>query len=120
MHTVLRITVAVLVLSLLAATAEAKKAQVIRAAGGTNVPSIGLVIDASYDPRLDTLIPGYKVIDVALVNQSFGILYLDPENDRWRIKLAGDGKTITAVHDLRRVDPKAWAALPDRAKPLLS
>jgi len=99
--------------------AHAKK-QVIRAQGGTNIVQIGLSIDASYDQRFDNFVPGYKVINVALVNQSFNIVYLDPDKDRWTVKLAGKTKPVTAVHDLRRYDPKAWKELPEKAKDLLS
>ena len=96
------------------------KSQVLRAQGGTNIVQIGLSIDASYDQRFDGFVPGYKVINVALVNQSFNIVYLNPEKDRWTVKLAGKTKPVTAVHDLRRSAPKAWAELPEKAKDLLS
>lgn len=100
--------------------AHAKKARVIRAPGGTNT-DIGLVLDASYDSRLDNLVPGYKIIDVALVNQSFNIVLLHPEKDRWEIKLGGDeGKTIPAIYNLRGKLPQAYNTLPERIKPLLS
>lgn len=99
--------------------AFAKKVQVIRTPGGSNIESLGLVIDASYDPRLDTLVPGYKVINIVLINQSFSIVMLDPDKDKWEIKLAGGGKTVTALHNLRSSDPKAWSALPEKAKKLI-
>jgi hypothetical protein len=103
----------------LAPSALAKQ-QVIRAPGGTPLGATGITVDASYDSRLDNLVPGYKVIDVALINQSFQIFYLNPEGDKWKIKLGGDGKLVTAIHDLRRDDPKAFSALPERMKVLLS
>ncbi|MFA5812404.1 MAG: hypothetical protein WC956_08765, partial [bacterium] len=93
--------------------------QVIRSPGGMNIGNIGVVIDASYDPRLDTLVPGYKVINVVLVNQSFNIIFMDPEGDKWQIKMVDGGKPINAVHDLRRYDPKAWAVIPERAKRIM-
>lgn len=92
------------------------KKNVFRAPGGVGIGQTGLMIDASYDPRLDTFLPGYKVINVALINESFNILYLDPEKDQWSIKLQGEKKPYKAIHDLRSVDPKAWSAIPDRAK----
>ncbi len=105
--------------SALSMSAHAKKTQVVRAPGGTSISPLGIAIDASYDPRLDTLAPGYKVINVALVNESFNVVFLNPDKDRWEIKLAGDGKTVTAIHDLRRKDPKAWSAIPERARGLM-
>lgn len=101
---------------LVGSTAIAKKIQKIRAEGGVPVPQLGVVIDASYDPRLDTLVPGYKVINVALFNQSLNIVYLNPEKDLWKIKLDGNKRSYPAMHDLRQQAPQTWAALPERVK----
>jgi len=68
-----------------------KQPKLIRVPGGANIPSAGLAVDASYDPRLDDLVPGYKVINVAVFNQSLNIITLDPSSDRWWVKFA-DGK----------------------------
>lgn len=108
-----------LVVMMAASPAGAKKQQVVRAPGGT-ATSLGLVVDASYDSRLDNLVPGYKILDVVLINQSFNIIMMDPQSDRWEIKLSGDGKSVNAIHDLRGQLPKVWSTLPDRLKQLLS
>lgn len=108
----------VVIVILMASYAHAKK-QTYRVPGGANIAPLGLSIDASYDPRLDDLVPGYKVINVAVMNQGFNIFYLDPEKDKWKIKLAGKSKSITAVHDLRRKDPVAWSKIPERARGLV-
>jgi len=84
--------------------------------GGVPVPGYGLVIDASYDPRLDNLVPGYKLINVVIANSSFNIISLDPQKDKWSIKVDGKSSSIKALHNLRSQDPKAWSALPPRAK----
>ncbi len=109
----------IIVIALLASHAHAKK-QTYRIPGGANIAPLGLSIDASYDPRLDDLVPGYKVINVAVMNQGFNIFYLDPEKDRWSIKLSGKSKSITAIHDLRRKDPVAWSKMPERARGLVA
>ncbi len=106
-------------MAVVASYAHAKK-QIYRVPGGANIASLGLSIDASYDPRLDDLVPGYKVINVAFMNQGFNIFYLDPEKDKWKIKFAGRSKTVTVIHDLRRADPVAWSKIPERAKGLVS
>lgn len=109
----------VLVVAMLAAAAvpaEAKKRGVVRVAGGTNIGGVGLAIDASYDPRLDTFLPGYKIVNVVLINQSFDIVGLNPEKDVWGVRLEGAQKPIRAIHDLRGQDPKAWSSLPERAR----
>lgn len=109
--------VAVVVAALMAAgTAEAKKKNVIRASGGTTISPLGFIIDASYDPRLDGLVPGYKVINVAIVNQSFNVIQLSPDKDIWEIRLQGEKRPIRAVNDLRSEAPQAWAALPQKVK----
>ncbi len=94
--------------------------KVLRVPGGTNVPELGLATDASYDKRLDNLVPGYKVITVALVNASFNIIPLDPDKDRWWIKVAGERKKVPVLHNLRQQDPKAWSALPERVQKLVA
>ncbi|MFH0800228.1 MAG: hypothetical protein V2A66_08640 [Pseudomonadota bacterium] len=100
--------------------AAAKKTSTIRATGGMNISNTGLAVDAGYDKRLDGFVPGYKVINVALFNQSLNIIGLDPEKDRWSIKLEGDGKTHPAIHDLRGQDPKAWSQVPEKARTLVA
>jgi hypothetical protein len=109
----------IIVIALVASFAHAKKEQ-YRAAGGANIQSLGLSIDASYDPRLDDFLPGYKVINVALMNQGFNIIYLDPEKDQWKIKLSGKSKAITAIHDLRRQNPEAWHNISEGARDLVA
>lgn len=113
-------TAAAAAIAVMATGALAKKTQVYRATGGTNVAQVGLSIDASYDQRFDDFVPGYKVINVAMINQSFNIIFLDPERDRWSVTLAGKSKPVIAIHDLRRADPKAWTELTEKSKNLLA
>ena len=87
--------------------------------GGTNIEGYGFALDASYDPRLDQLIPGYRIVNVALINNSFNILFLNPEKDRWSIR-AGKGRRHDAIIDLRRADPEVWATLPERVQKLMA
>ena len=110
------IVVAVVAALLSAGGAEAKKKNVIQAAGGTTIPGLGLVIDASYDPRFDTLVPGYKLITVVLENASFNVIGLSPDKDLWEIRLQGEKRPIRAINDLRSEAPQAWAALPQKLK----
>ncbi|HPW44813.1 MAG TPA: hypothetical protein PKU96_00375 [bacterium] len=87
--------------------------------GGVPIQGYGLVIDASYDPRLDNLVPGYKLINVVIANSSFNIIGLDPQRDKWSIKVDGKSSPIKALHNLRGQDPKAWSALPPRVKDVI-
>ena len=104
------------VILILPGAALAKKVQSVRVNGGTNIEGVGFVIDASYDPRFDHLCPGYKMVTVAFINQGMNVVMLDPEKDIWEVRLADDGKSYKAIHNLRSQDPKAWQALPRKVQ----
>ncbi len=97
-----------------------KKVKKIEGANGVMLSPTGLTFDASYDPRLDTLVPGYKVINVALFNKSFNIISLDPKKDKWEVKLVSQRKPVRGFYNLRRQDPKAWNHLPDKLHLLIT
>jgi len=65
-----------------------------------DVPQKGVTIEASYDPRLNNLIPGYKIITIALTNNGVDILKLDPLRDRWEI-VDAYGKNRRAINSIR-------------------
>lgn len=98
--------------------ARPRSKNVIHAQGGAMIEGFGFVLDASFDPRLSDLVPGYHVINVILVNNSFNMLFLSPERDRWFIKAGG--KRWKAVNDLRKVDASAWSQVPERARSLMT
>lgn len=97
-----------------------KKKQVVNAVGGASVGNSGLIIDAGYDPRLDSLVPGYKVINAIIINHSYDIINLSPEKDEWSIKLDGDKRTVKLIHDMRSQVPGAWSEVPEKARTMLS
>ena len=101
------------------AAAKHKKSGVIKAVVGAPVEGFGFSIDGSHDASLDGLVPGYRIVNVALVNNSFNILILNPEQDRWYVRTDGK-KKIPAVVDLRRIDPQAWAAVQQRARQIMA
>ncbi len=100
--------------------AQAKKKKDVRVYGGMVINPYGIAVDASYDRRLDNLVPGYKVVDVVIINDSLQVVYLNPEKDKWWVKLAENKRPIKAIHDLRRADSKSWSHIPERARGLLS
>lgn len=106
--------------SLLAAPAGAKKKQVIRAMGGTIIPGYSMAIDASYDSRLDTMVPGYKMLNVAMMNNSFRIIEMNPQRDQWWIKTKNATKKYKVIGDLRGEDSTAWNGIPENARALIS
>lgn len=119
-----RITLIVFVFTLsflLASPASARrKSKVMTVDAGVPLERYGFAVDASYDPRLDNLVPGYRVINVAVVNNSFNIIRLDSTKDEWYVKMRGERKKIEALINLRDSDLEAWDKVPEAAKPLLS
>jgi hypothetical protein len=102
-----------------ASPVHAKKSKVIEVYGGMVIPGVGLAIDASYDQRLDNFVPGYKVLNVAIVNSSFEIIAMDPARDKWLIEIKGDKRKYEAITDLRNEDPQAWNQIPMRARGII-
>lgn len=85
---------------------------------GTRHPVLGVAFDLSYDPRTDGIIPGYRILNVGITNDSLNVLKLDPMVDRWQV-VDRRGTKRTAVVNLRRTDPDVWTALPARLKQLI-
>lgn len=109
-----------LLIVLVAGTAHAKKKNVIESFGGVTIGNYGLAVDASHDPKLDDLVPGYNVLNVAFVNNSFNIIELNPQKDKWWISTGSKGKKHQAIADLRTKDVKTWNNLSDRVKNLIA
>lgn len=101
-----------------ASTKAAQAAEVIRIPSGTTVPVMGLSIDVSYDPRLDNLVPGYKILTVAINNTSLEYVQLDPFNDQWLV-VDRSGRKHKAILNLREKAPNVWAKLPPKLRRLL-
>ncbi len=78
----------------------------------------GITIDATYDPRLDNLIPGYKIVTVALTNNGFDVLKLNPIKDRWEIVDAA-GKNRRAINSIRVHSPSLFGSLPQKVQMLV-
>lgn len=78
----------------------------------------GITLDARYDPRLDNLIPGYKILTVAVTNNSVDILRLNPLRDKWEITDAM-GKKRKAINSLRIKDPGLFSRLPSKVQQLI-
>lgn len=78
----------------------------------------GIILDAKYDPRLDNLIPGYKIITVAVTNNGYDILRLNPLKDRWEITDAY-GRKQKAMNSIRIKDPSTFSRLPDQVQQLV-
>ncbi|PIU57349.1 MAG: hypothetical protein COS89_04745 [Deltaproteobacteria bacterium CG07_land_8_20_14_0_80_38_7] len=99
-----------------------KKSKPVEVYGGVPIPGVGIAIDASYDARLDNLAPGYRVLNVAIVNESLNIIALDPTKDEWWIKVSGKQKKkkYKLISDLRTEDAKAWNQIPEQVRKMIS
>lgn len=78
----------------------------------------GVILDAKYDPRLDNLIPGYKILHVALTNRGIGVLRLNPLKDRWFI-VDAFGQKKRAITSLRIKDPGTFGRLPGKLQQMI-
>jgi hypothetical protein len=114
------VSLALCLLLLAGVCAHAKKKQVVKTMGGAMIPSIGISIDASYDPEFDNFVPGYKMLNVAILNNSFNIIEMNPEKDQWWITTKKGEKKYRAICNLRGDDPSAWNGIADKARNLIS
>lgn len=97
---------------------DVKKNQPIVIPGGTVSPTLGIGFDAYYDPSLDGVVPGYKILTVAYTNNTMNLIQMDSLNDQWYV-IDKKGRKIPAVINLRRRDPDVWATLPKKLKVLI-
>jgi hypothetical protein len=95
-----------------------KKDKIIKVPSGSNMPSLGMALDADYDKNTDGIIPGYKILTVAVTNNSMDITQFDVENDEWNV-IDVQGRKHEAILDLRKSSPSEYSALPDKLKALI-
>ena len=99
-------------------SAKPKKPAKIESVAGRIIPSFSLSIDANYDPRLDGLIAGYKLLPVVIKNMSLRNVIMDAKRDKWVI-VAEKGKRYEAINSLRLKDPPLWREIPDKMRALI-
>lgn len=82
---------------------------------GTAAPALSIGFDVAYDPQTDNVVPGYKIITVAITNSSLEYLQMDQMVDQWWV--VDRSKTRhKAVLNLRDKNPDVWAKLPQRLR----
>jgi len=64
------------------------------------------------------LIPGYKIVTIALTNNSVDVLKLNPIKDRWEITDAA-GKNRRAINSMRVHNPSLFGRLPSKMQNLV-
>lgn len=114
----LSLLICIPLLPLLISCFKGKDADTSKNTQQLNIQKEGILIDAKYDPRLDNLVPGYKILTVGLTNNGYDILRLNPLSDKWEI-VDASGKTRKAITSLRIKDPGRFGQLPSRMQQLL-
>lgn len=82
---------------------------------GTAAPALSIGFEVAYDPQTDNIVPGYKIITVAITNSSLEYLQTDQMVDQWWVVDRGKSRH-KAVLNLRDKDPDVWAKLPPRLR----
>ncbi len=78
---------------------------------GRPLRSYSMTIDTEYDPRLDDLVAGYKLLPVTIQNRHLSGIPMDVEKDRWMV-VTEKGKKVEAINSLKLRDPILWRSLP--------
>lgn len=95
-----------------------KKNAKIETVAGRIIPSYSMSIDANYDPRLDNLIAGYKLVPIIVRNMSLRNLVMDVKLDRWVI-IGEKGQKYPAINSLRNKDRVLWREMPEKMRSLI-
>jgi hypothetical protein len=114
-----KILLTILIL-LVAFSAEAKKKNknALEVPAGSNVPNLGMAFDASYDGSTDGIIPGYKILSVAMTNNSINIIQLNLDSDKWQVVDIKKRKH-KAIIDIKTEDPDTFLALQPKLRKLI-
>lgn len=99
-------------------TAKAKKPAKVESMAGRVIPSFSLSIDANYDPRLDELITGYKLLPMIIKNMSLRNVIMDAKKDKWII-IGEKGQRYEAINSLRYKDHVMWREIPEKMRALI-
>jgi len=95
-----------------------KKTNVIRSEAGLNIPEWGVAIDATFNPELDKIIPGYHIVNIVLTNRRGKAIMLSTAEDKW-IFVDSMGKKHTAYNHIKQFNKALWPKLPLRLQKLL-
>jgi hypothetical protein len=99
-------------------SAKPKKPPKVEGVAGRVLTSFSLSIDANYDPRLDGLIAGYKLLPVIVKNMSLRNVIMDAKRDKW-VVVGEKGQRYAAYNTLRVKDPVLWREIPDKMRALI-
>ena len=97
---------------------QPKKNEKIQSVAGRIIPSYSMSIDANYDPRLNNLIDGYKLLPVIIKNMSLRNLIMDVKLDKW-VVIGDKGQKYLAINSLRFKDRELWRSMPENMRALI-
>lgn len=110
--------VSVSVLGCVSSQPRAMHPKKVEGKAGRIMSSHGIAVDAEYDARLDSIIPGYKLLPVTVRNLSLYPVSMDDKLDRWII-VGEKGQHIQAINTLRNANPIQWRELPQRIRRII-
>ncbi|QQR80039.1 MAG: hypothetical protein IPJ69_11965 [Deltaproteobacteria bacterium] len=114
----LLLVVLALQISCVAVNPKAAPPKKIHGKAGRPLPYFSLTIDSNYEPQLDHVVKGYKLLPVVMKNFALKAVPMDLKNDRW-VVVGEKGQTYKALNSLKLKDPVAWRKLPEDVKNLI-
>ncbi len=93
----------------------AKSIPTMKVPAGTNIPALGMALDASYDPITDDIVPGFKILSVVVANNSMDVIQMDRDSDEWTVVTA-KGARHEAILDLRKSKTDTYLSLPEKLR----
>ena len=99
-------------------SASSRRKMKIEGYAGRMLPSQAMSIDVNYDPRLDNLIVGYKLLPAIIKNMSLRNVVMDLKKDKWVI-VGEKGHKYAAINSLKLKDPALWRELPEKMRSLI-
>jgi hypothetical protein len=113
-----KLSVFLICIFLFASCAGRRRPPAVEGKAGASIAGHGFSIDAHYVSKLDSLVPKYKVLSVAIHNTSLSVIPMSSQQDRWYI-VDRQGKKHRGINNLRTADRVAWRKLPRGARDLL-
>ena len=100
------------------ATPTRKRITKIEGQAGRMIAGAGLTIDADYEPKLNNVVAGYKLLPVVVKNMSLRNVPMVDKMDRWVI-VGEHGQRYRALNSLRRKNPRMWREIPEKMQNMI-
>lgn len=90
----------------------------IRSEAGLKIPEWGISVDATFNPELTDIIPGYHIVNLVLSNHRGTPIKLDASKDKWTI-VDNMNKRHRLYNHVKQFDKDMWSKVPKNLKQLL-